>query len=416
MPFSEPSFIKSVLHLQLQYANIGIISAYFRIKKSVILVRVQVKNGLRLAMMFNSFYLSPNLFSENQRAFWKRTALMSLSRIEEFLFGHTLKVGQTQSEVISEIGKVKLIHYVPFKKRIYPVPVLIITPLLSKPYILDLYPGLSFVEYLVKQGLDVYLMDFGVPDDNDRDLGFEDYIFGYIPYAVEGVLKATSSNSLSLLGYCLGGVFTLLYVTLTDNPVKNIVLVASPVDFSKLGLHYHYWRNVDADRLVNTFGNIPPELIIISFNLIAGIKDPFRYLRKPLGFLQDISNKEYVKRKLLINRWLIESPPFPAKAFKQLIIEFFYKNAMIKMDIRMKGKLADLSRIKCPVLILSHTADVVSPPASARVLLDLISSQDTEFLEVSGGDAGHIDIIVGNEGAEFTWPRIASWLKHRSNK
>jgi len=59
---------------------------------------------------------------------------------------------------------------------------------------------------------------------------------------------------------------------------------------------------------------------------------------------------------------------------------------------------------------------VVSPPASARVLLDLISSKDTEFLEVSGGDAGHIDIIVGNEGAEFTWPRIASWLKHRSNK
>ncbi|HLE25494.1 MAG TPA: hypothetical protein VI935_07575, partial [Thermodesulfobacteriota bacterium] len=262
----------------------------------------------------------------------------------------------------------------------------------------------------------VYLMDFGVPDDNDRDLGFEDYIFGYIPSAVEGVLKAASSNSLSLLGYCLGGVFTLLYVTLTDNPVKNIVLVASPVDFSKLGLHYHYWSNVDADRLVNTFGNIPPELIIISFNLIAGIKDPFRYLRKSLGFLQDISNKEYVKRELLINRWLIESPPFPAKAFKQLIIEFFYKNAMVKMDIRMKGKLADLSRIKCPILILSHTADVVSPPASARVLLDLISSKDTEFLEVSGGDAGHIDIIVGNEGAEFTWPRIASWLKRRSNK
>src|SRR3970282_866745 len=317
---------------------------------------------------------------------------------------------------MTEIGKVKLIHYVPFKKRIYPVPVLIITPLLSKPYILDLYPGLSFVEYLVKQGLDVYLMDFGVPDDNDRDLGFEDYIFGYIPSAVEGVLKAASSNSLSLLGYCLGGVFTLLYVTLTDNPVKNIVLVASPVDFSKLGLHYHYWSNVDADRLVNTFGNIPPELIIISFNLIAGIKDPFRYFRKSLGFLQDISNKEYVKRELLIKKWLIESPPFPANAFKQLIKEFFYKNALIKMDLRVKGKLTDLSRIRCPILVLYHKADVVSPPESERVFFYTISSQDKEFLEVSGGDAGHIDIIIGTEGPEFTWPSIASWLRRRSNK
>jgi len=368
-------------------------------------------------MSFNSFYPSFDIFYENYRVLGKRASLKYLSRIEKLLFGHALEVGQTQSEVISEIGKVKVIHYLPFKKRIYPVPVLIITPLLSKPYILDLYPGLSFIEYLLKQGLDVYLIDFGAPDNDDQYLGFEEYIFGYIPSAVESVLKATSSNLLSLLGYCLGGVFTLLYMTLTDdNPVKNIVLVASPVDFSKMGLHYHYWRNVDADQLVNTFGNIPPELIIISFNLIAGIKDPFRYFRKSLGFLQDISNKEYVKRELLINRWLIESPPFPAKAFKQLIKEFFYKNALIKMDLRMKGRLADLSRIKCPILVLYHTADVVSPPESARVLLDLISSQDKEFLEVSGGDAGHIDIIIGTEGPEFTWPCIASWLRRRSNK
>lgn len=96
-------------------------------------------------MIFNSFYLSSHIFYENYRTFWERTALMSLSQIEKLLFGHTLEPGQTPSEVISEIGKVKIIHYVLFKKQIYPVPVLIITPILSKSYILDLYPGLSFI-------------------------------------------------------------------------------------------------------------------------------------------------------------------------------------------------------------------------------------------------------------------------------
>lgn len=366
-------------------------------------------------MVFNSFHLRSNLFYENYRTLWKRTALMSLSQIEKLLFGDRLEVGQTPSEVISEIGKVKIIHYIPFKKRIYPIPVLIITPILSKPYILDLYPGLSFIEYLVKQGLDIYLMDFGAPDDNDKSLGLEDYIFNYIPSAVESVLEATSSNSLSLLGYCLGGVFTLLYATLVDNnPIKNIVLVASPVDFSKLGLHYHFWKNVDADQLVNMFGNIPPELIIISFNLIADIKNPSRYLKKSLNFFQGIRNREYMKRELLISKWLIESPPFPAKAFKQLIKEFFYQNSLIKMEFQIRGKLADLSKIKCPILILSHKADVVSPPESAKVLLGVISSQNKKFIEISGGDTGHIDIIIGDEGIKFTWPSIASWLRHNS--
>lgn len=368
-----------------------------------------------MELIFNPFYPSSNIFYKDYRILGKKAYLEYLSWSERLLFGDTLEVGQTPFEVISEIGKVKVIHYVPFKKRVYPVPVLIITPILSKPYILDLYPGLSLIEYLVKQSFDIYLMDFGAPDDNDKPLELEDYIFDYIPSAVESVLEATSSNSLSLLGYCLGGVFTLLYVTLiNNNPVKNIVLVASPVDFSKLGLHYHFWRNVDADRLVNMFGNIPPELIIISFNLIAGVKNPFRYFKKSLNFFQNISDKEYIKRELLISKWLIESPSFPAKAFRQLIKEFFYKNALIKMDLRMKGKLADLSRIKCPILILSHTADAVSPPESAKVLLDFVSSQDKRFVRVSGGDTGHIDIIVGTEGLRFTWPRIASWLRYRS--
>jgi polyhydroxyalkanoate synthase len=68
----------------------------------------------------------------------------------------------------------------------------------------------------------------------------------------------------------------------------------------------------------------------------------------------------------------MESQPFPAKAFKQLINEFFCENALIKTDLRMGGKLADLSRIKCPLLILSHAADAVSPPESPRILLDFV--------------------------------------------
>lgn len=325
-------------------------------------------------------------------------------------------MGQTPSEIILEMEKVKVIHYIPVKRNIRPVPLLVITPILSKPYILDLYPGLSFVQCMVDNGFDVYLIDFGVPDESDRNLAFEDYVFRYMPVAIERVLKYSSSNTVSLLGYCLGGIFTLLYMALNEGkPIKNIVLLASPVDFSKLDLHYYFWRNIDVDRLVDTFGNIPPELIIFSFNFISGIKDPLRYLRRSKSFLENIRDREYVRKELLINRWLIESIPFPAAAFKQLIREFFYENALVKSSLRIGGKAADLSNIKCPILILSHTADVVAPPESAKGLLRLISSRDKQMAEISGGDAGHIDIVVGTEGPKITWPKAVSWLKTRSN-
>jgi len=132
--------------------------------------------GGNLELVFNPIYPSSNIFYKDYRILGKKAYLEYLSWSEKLLFGDTLEVGQTPFEVISEIGKVKVIHYVPFKKRVYPVPVLIITPILSKPYILDLYPGLSFIEYLVKQSFDIYLMDFGAPDDNDKSLELEDYI------------------------------------------------------------------------------------------------------------------------------------------------------------------------------------------------------------------------------------------------
>lgn len=365
----------------------------------------------------NSVYPCLKTFYKNFRLFGKKAFLEYLSGVEKILFNHKLIVGQTPSEIIFEMEKVKVIHYKPVKRRVSGVPLLVITPILSKPYILDLYPGFSFVEYLVNEGIDIFLLDFGIPDDNDTNLGFEDYIFRYIPSAVERVLKTSSSQALSLLGYCLGGIFTLLYATFNESrPIKNIVLLASPVDFSKLDLHYYYWRNIDVDRLVDTFGNIPPELVLFSFNVIAGIKNPFRYLNKSKKFLQNIKDRQYIKRELLIDRWLIESIPFPAKAFKQLIRKFFFENALVEKRLRMGGKSADLSRMESPILILSHSSDVVAPPKSARGLLRLISSQDKEMLEVSGGEAGHIDIVVGAEGPGVVWPKTALWLKDRSDR
>ena len=62
---------------------------------------------------------------------------------------------------------------------------------MNRPYIFDLRPGHSFVEYLVGQGYDVYLLDWGVPGPEDKNLKFDDYTLEYMPRAIRKI-KALS--------------------------------------------------------------------------------------------------------------------------------------------------------------------------------------------------------------------------------
>src|ERR1700720_2884322 len=69
----------------------------------------------------------------------------------------------TRSRVIYESGLVRLRHYEARGENQKRVPLLLIYSLIKRPFILDLQPGRSVIEYLVKQGFDVYLIDWIPP-------------------------------------------------------------------------------------------------------------------------------------------------------------------------------------------------------------------------------------------------------------
>ena len=92
------------------------------------------------------------------------------------LEGARAETGQTPKEVIWTKNKAKLYHYEPMVEKRDPVPVLLVYALINRPYVLDLMPGNSFVEYMVSHGVDVYLLDWGIPGDEDKDLSFEHYV------------------------------------------------------------------------------------------------------------------------------------------------------------------------------------------------------------------------------------------------
>ena len=107
--------------------------------------------------------------------------------IKTIVEGAQADTGQTPKEVIWTKNKAKLYHYQSQAEKKHPVPVLLIYALVNRSYILDLIPGNSFVEHLLNEGFDVYMLDWGVPGREDKDPSHENYILDYMPRSVEQV-------------------------------------------------------------------------------------------------------------------------------------------------------------------------------------------------------------------------------------
>jgi polyhydroxyalkanoate synthase len=94
--------------------------------------------------------------------------------------------------------------------------------------------------------------------------------------------------------------------------------------------------------------------------------------------------------------------------------ELVQANKLVRGELLIDGNAVDASQITCPVLVLTHTGDVLAPPESAEALLEVVSSADREAVTVSGGTLGDVDIVVGPEGPGIMWPKLAAWLETRS--
>jgi polyhydroxyalkanoate synthase len=307
-------------------------------------------------------------------------------------------------------NQVRLVRYDARTPSQQPVPLLLVHSLVSRPYILDLIPGNSFVESLLDQGFDVYLTDWGVPTAADTGLQLEDYVLDYLPAMVDAVLTASAATELSMLGYCFGGLLALLSAaTHPDGPVRNLLTLATPVDFDQLGLQSVWARPLDADRLVDHYGNIPAALIQRSFQLLKPASEVSPV--KLLGLWQHIDDPRYVAQYRAFDRWTNDHIDFPGAAFRQTLRAFVQGNMLVRGGMELGGIPVDLGTIHQPFLAIAAAADHIVPLAAARPQVELVGSTDATFLALPGG---HVGLAAGRKAKTSLWPQVAAWLRARS--
>jgi polyhydroxyalkanoate synthase len=328
----------------------------------------------------------------------------------EYLTSRPPEMGRTPRDVIHSRGTLSLYRYRPQRDEVYRVPLLIVMSLVSRPYILDLVPGQSFIEFLLKRGFDVYMIDWGVPRPEDRRLRLEDYTLDFMPDCVNRVLADSGERDVSMIGYCMGGLLAVIYAALhASRPLRNLACFTTPVNFEGMGLH-HTWtdrRYFDVDRIVDTLGNVPPELIYASFEMLK----PAARAAGQLRLWDNMWNDEFVRSYRMFDRWAADQIPFPGEAFRQTVKELMWENRLYKNELVLGGRPVSLSSIRVPFVHVMAEHDHIVPYAAAKELVALVGSEDKRDLVLKGG---HVSLVAGPNASRRLWPEIDGWLSPRS--
>ena len=326
------------------------------------------------------------------------------------------RVAQTPKQVIWTLNKARLYRYIPVvpAEQRHKVPLLLVFALMNRPYILDLRPGNSFVEYMVKQGYDVYLLDWGAPGPEDKGLKFDDYVLDYLTRAIRKLKAVSGSDELSVLGWCIGAILTTIYAALRpDDGLKNLLLLTAPLDFTdKTAGGFVRWVNdqyFDPDKIIDAFGNMPGEMIDYGAKALKPVEN---YIGSYLTLWDNLDNPRIVESWHAMNTWVTDLIPMAGATYKQLIQELYRENRLIEGRMLIRGERVDLSRIKASLLNVIALADHISPPCQSESIMTKVSSKDQLLLKVKGG---HIGMMAGSGALKYTWPHIDSWLAARSD-
>ncbi len=318
------------------------------------------------------------------------------------------EIATTPYDVVYEQDRIKLKHYRPITDIQYKHPLLVVYALINRETMLDLQPSRSVVQNFLEHGVDLYMIDWGYPSRKDRYLTIDDHVNVYMDDVVDFIREKHGVPKIHLMGICMGGTFSVIYSALHPEKIQTLVTTVTPTNFdTDQGLLHIWMKAVDADRMVDTFGNMPGDFLNFGFLVL----NPARLMiDKYVGFIENMDNKQFVENFVRMEKWIFDSPDVPGETFRQFITDCYQKNLLIQSKMEVGGQRVDLKKITMPLLNFYGKYDHLVPPAACEHLTRQVGSADVEDICL---ETGHIGIYVSSKcQREFT-PKIAQWMKTR---
>lgn len=336
-------------------------------------------------------------------------AQQRLEKAKDVLLGPLdADIATTPYEVIYSEDRVKLKHYAPLARQRVKTPLLLVYALINRETMLDLQPGRSVVQNFLNEGVNVYMVDWGYPTRKDRYLGIDDHVNGYIDSMIDVVCARENVSQINLMGICMGGTFSVIYSALHPERIKNLITTVTPTNFDiDTGLLNLWMKKAPVDQMVETFGNIPGDMLNLAFLLL----NPARLMiDKYVGFIENAADKTFVENFVRMEKWIFDSPDIPGETFREFLKDCYQQNLLIQNKMVVGGQRVDLKKVTMPLLNIYGKYDHLVPPESCELLASAVGSKDTEDICLK---TGHIGIYVSSKCQQEFAPKIAQWLGAR---
>ncbi|MBL8930960.1 MAG: alpha/beta fold hydrolase [Kineosporiaceae bacterium] len=320
-------------------------------------------------------------------------------------------IAATPKEVVWTHRKTTLYRY-HSAKRTHAIPILLVFALINRPHVFDLRPGNSFVEFLLDEGYDVFLVDWGVPGEEDDDLGVADYVCDELHWAVRETLRRSGQDQVSMVGWCIGATLAAMYTAVHAelNQVRNLVVLTMPVDTT--GSTYEKWVNrdsFDVDTIVSN-GGVPGAMIDVANRMLKPVTNFVTTRRKVFDQVRDGTLDRVSYQSM--SKWVQDNPPFPAKSYHDWITWMYKENRLINGTMELRTKKVDFGDIvEASVLVVTASADHIAPRNSTMPFMAMCKSKDLTHFDRKGG---HIGLMAGSKARHQIWPDISGWLAERS--
>ena len=296
-------------------------------------------------------------------------------------------------------------------------PLLLVPPLMIAAEVYDISPDVSAVAYLQRAGVDVWLVDFGRPEQTEGGMNrtLDDHVRA-VSEAVERA-RAISGHDVHLAGYSQGGMFCYQAAAFRRCAgVASIITFGSPVDLYRTlrvgenitGRLIAGLRAALAWPLARTSG-LPGLFTSTGFKLLSARKEVLQLI----DFVKNLHDREALEKREA-KRLFLGGEGFvawPGPAFRKFVDELVVGNRMALGGFVIDGHTVSLADLTCPILYFVGERDEMGRPAAVRGIRR--ASPGVAVLHELSVQAGHFGLVVGSSALSVTWPNVVAWMRWR---
>jgi polyhydroxyalkanoate synthase len=355
-----------------------------------------------------------------------------------FLRESLIKSGKTPYREIFQQGPMALRFYprpqattIPFgngevlavQQKSRQVPIILVPPLGVTTEAFDLMPTRSLARFFSAAGYPTYLIDWGKPGAEDAHLGLIAYSDEMLGAAIAKVRTHSGNQEVSLMGWCMGGLLILLQSGFSgDKDIKNIVLVASPINLRGSGLVARSASvlNMPA-KLIRKYSSLRLHMIEASrfampdwaTTLAFKLTDPVGSVSTYWDLITRLWDREFVENHSTTSDYLNNMLLYPGGVVQDMMVSAAIDNQFASGKIKIRGREADLTSITANMRVFAGATDTLVSADTAERIIQVVSSKDTQFSVVPGG---HMGAILGSNALDNVWRPVAEWLGSRSGE